>query len=55
MRSKLEYIQAEPWHRIIKDLEAAAFTEVYQYAGDDRMLMPDTPALQGGAKELVVV
>ncbi|HEY0737303.1 MAG TPA: hypothetical protein VGD69_20460 [Herpetosiphonaceae bacterium] len=35
MLSKIEYIQTATWHRIIDDLKAAGFTEIYQYAGMD--------------------
>lgn len=35
MQSRLEYIQTATWHRIMQDLAAAGFMEVYHYAGMD--------------------
>lgn len=35
MQYKIENIKTETWHRIMEDLKAAGFEEIYCYAGMD--------------------
>lgn len=35
MPYKIENIETQTWHRIIEDLKASGFEEVYRYAGAD--------------------
>lgn len=51
---KLEDIPTETWHRMMEDLRAAGFEEVYVYGGADAGVDYSRYDLRGGEGELLV-
>ena len=54
MRHKIENVETETWHRVIEDLEAQGFAEVYRYGGMDAGIDYSRFDLKNRAGELVV-
>ena len=54
MTCKIENVETETWHRVIEDLEAEGFEEVYRYGGFDAGIDYSRFDLKNGADELVV-
>ena len=54
MSCKIEHVETEVWHRVIEDLEAEGFAEVYRYGGMDAGIDYSRFDLKNGADELVV-
>lgn len=54
MTHKLERVGTETWHRVIRDLEAEGFEEVYGYGGMDAGIDYSRFDLKNRAGELVV-
>ena len=54
MTCKIEYVETETWHRVIEDLEAQGFVEVYRYGGFDAGIDYNRFDLRNGEDELVV-
>lgn len=54
MGCKIEHVETEVWHRVIEDLEAEGFEEVYRYGGMDAGIDYGRFDLKNAADELVV-
>ena len=55
MQHKLRHVETETWHRVIEDLEAEGFEEVYRYGGFDAGIDYSRFDLKSrGGEELVV-
>jgi hypothetical protein len=54
MTYKIEHVETETWHRVLEDLEAEGFEEVYRYGGFDAGIDYSRFDLKNRADELVV-
>lgn len=54
MSCKIEHVETETWHRVIEDLEAEGFEEVYCYGGMDAGIDYSRFDLKNRDGELVV-
>ncbi len=54
-RHKIENVETGVWHRIIDDLKAAGFVEVYRYAGPDAGIDYSRYDLKNGEGDELIV
>ena len=54
MTCKIEHVETETWHRVIEDLQAEGFEEVYRYGGFDAGIDYSRFDLKNRDEELVV-